>query len=58
MVPALVLFAVGAFFAALPPEKPRQPLLSTVELKIGESREVELADGTKAKVELLAVNEV
>jgi murein DD-endopeptidase MepM/ murein hydrolase activator NlpD len=38
-------------------EEPRQPLLRTVDLDVGQAQEVELADGTRAKVRLLDVAE-
>jgi hypothetical protein len=39
------------------PEKPRQPLHRSVDLKIGETAEVELSDGSKATLKLVAVEE-
>jgi murein DD-endopeptidase MepM/ murein hydrolase activator NlpD len=49
---ALVIFAAaGGLFAA-------EPLLRAVDLEIGESAEVELSDGSSAKVKLISVDEV
>src|SRR5262249_48605232 len=38
-------------------EEPRQPLLRTVDLNVGQAQEVQLADGTRANVKLLDVAE-
>jgi murein DD-endopeptidase MepM/ murein hydrolase activator NlpD len=43
--------------AAGPPEPTRTPLVRAVELNIGEAQEVELCDGTKARVKLIGLEE-
>ena len=50
-------FLCLSLFAAGPPEPTRTPLVSAVELDTGESQEVELCDGMKAKVKLLRLEE-
>ncbi|MDA1276892.1 MAG: PKD domain-containing protein [Verrucomicrobia bacterium] len=51
-----LLFAT-LFTAAAPPQPTRQPIVRVVDLDIGESAQVELADGSKARVKLLSVQE-
>jgi murein DD-endopeptidase MepM/ murein hydrolase activator NlpD len=56
----LLLFSKLTFVtlsAAAPPEPTRQPLVRVEDLDRGESSEVTLADGSKAKVKLLDVQE-
>jgi murein DD-endopeptidase MepM/ murein hydrolase activator NlpD len=53
-----MLYAATLFVVALLPgfdanDEPRKPLLRTVDLRIGESQEVQLSDGSKATVKLL-----
>ncbi|MBI3866758.1 MAG: hypothetical protein HY290_33170 [Planctomycetia bacterium] len=57
---AIWAFVLGGLFqrvllAAEPP--PRQPLFRVVDLNVDESQEVELADGSRANVTLLGVEE-
>ena len=55
---ALALLAIVPTLAgSAPQESPRQPLLRTIDLDMGESREVELSDGAKVRVKLLGVEE-
>ncbi|HEV3255508.1 MAG TPA: PKD domain-containing protein [Gemmataceae bacterium] len=55
---ALVLLAVVPNLPAdRPSAQPRQPLFRTVDLNRGELQEVDLSNGTKAKVKLLGVEE-
>ena len=54
---ALSILAVRSL-AAGPPEPTRTPLVRVVDLDIGESQEVELADGKSAKVRLIDLEEV
>jgi murein DD-endopeptidase MepM/ murein hydrolase activator NlpD len=42
---------------AQPPEPTRVPLLRTVDLEVGEARDVKLCDGSRATVKLLALQE-
>jgi murein DD-endopeptidase MepM/ murein hydrolase activator NlpD len=53
---AFALLAVIAL-ASRPDSKTDQPLLRTVDLNVGDIREVELSDGSKAKVKLLEIKE-
>jgi murein DD-endopeptidase MepM/ murein hydrolase activator NlpD len=58
MQPALItLVLVSAAPGADAPAAPRGPLFRTVDLGLGETQEVELSDGKKAKVKLLDVQE-
>jgi murein DD-endopeptidase MepM/ murein hydrolase activator NlpD len=52
-----LLLAVALLAGAEGKEEPRKPLLRTAELNIGESAKVELSDGSKATVKLIAVEE-
>ena len=55
---ALAIMAIAPTLAgSAPQESPRQPLLRTIDLDMGESREVELSDGAKVGVKLLGVEE-
>ncbi|HPA20520.1 MAG TPA: PKD domain-containing protein [Verrucomicrobiae bacterium] len=51
------LWAAAQFSPAASPEPTRVPLLRAVDLNLGESQEVILADGSKARVKLLALEE-
>jgi murein DD-endopeptidase MepM/ murein hydrolase activator NlpD len=51
---AVVLLGASALLAG-PPEPTRQPLRRVVDLSLGETREVELANGSKATVRLIDV---
>ena len=51
------LAIVWAFPVQAQPQPPLQPLLQTVDLNVGDSQEVELADGSKARVKLLNLKE-
>ena len=53
----LLILSIGAS-AAGPPAPTRIPRLRAVDLDLGEARQVDLADGTKAQVKLLAIDEV
>ena len=54
----VLLLSVGASaWADGPPEPNRTPRVRVVDLDVGESCEVELCDGSKARVKLLAVEE-
>src|SRR4051794_19267573 len=56
---ALAMLAlIPALPLAVQRDDPREPLFRVVDLDSGQSREVELADGTRARVELLDVEEV
>jgi hypothetical protein len=52
-----VLLALVSAATAGPPEPTIVPLVRVADLAIGESQEVELSDGSKATVKLLAVDE-
>lgn len=59
------MLLVFALLSALPvgaetdePTRSRQPLFRTIDLDRGEAQEVELADGSKARIKLLEVEEV
>ena len=52
-----ILFMGSSAWADGPPTPSRTPRMRVVELEVGESAEVELCDGSKARVKLLAVNE-
>jgi murein DD-endopeptidase MepM/ murein hydrolase activator NlpD len=54
---ALSLLTATILAGADGDERPRKPLLRAVDLNIGEARQVELSDGTKAKVKLIDVAE-
>ena len=43
--------------SAVPPGPAQLPLLRVVDLNLGETQDVELADGAKARVKLLALEE-
>lgn len=54
----MALLSVARSLAAGPPEPTQRPLLRAIDLEAGESAQVELSDGTKASVTLIAVHEV
>lgn len=57
-VAAIVLFALACRTATVPAvEPPRQPLVRVVDLEIGETAEVELADGRRTAVKLVELRE-
>ena len=53
----LGLFIVSPASAAAPPDPTRSPLLRAVDLNVGESQQVMLADGSTARVKLLDLQE-
>ena len=53
----LGLFIVPPASAAAPPDPTRTPLLRAVDLNVGESQQVMLADGSTARVKLLDLQE-
>ncbi len=57
LVAVLILFLGMTARADGPPSPTRIPRLRVVDLDVGESVEVELCDGSKARVKLLAVDE-
>ncbi|HMF15484.1 MAG TPA: peptidoglycan DD-metalloendopeptidase family protein [Gemmataceae bacterium] len=57
MHPAVALVVVAVLAASDGKEEPRKPLLRTADLRIGETQDVQLSDGAKATVKLLAVEE-
>jgi murein DD-endopeptidase MepM/ murein hydrolase activator NlpD len=52
-----LLFGLGGSVTSGPPEPTRTPLVQVIDLNIGESQEVELCNGEKARVKLLDVQE-
>ena len=57
LVTILILFSGTIAMADGPPSPTRTALVRVVDLDVGESGEVELCDGSKARVKLLAVEE-
>ena len=53
-----VLSRNGGAWAAAPPSPTRRPLDRVADLDVGESRQVELCDGSNAQVKLLGLNEL
>ncbi|MBI5393953.1 MAG: PKD domain-containing protein, partial [Verrucomicrobia bacterium] len=53
----LALFAATLFAPAAPPQPTRTPLFRAVDLNIGETQDVTLADGSTARVKLLDLQE-
>jgi hypothetical protein len=56
-LPILALALTGVALAADPPLEKITPLVRVVDLRVGESAEVELSDGSQARVKLLDLKE-
>ena len=54
----LILGRTRGLRAADPPSPIRGPLHRVLDLDLGESRQVELRGGTKARVKLVAIDEI
>src|SRR6266446_9624178 len=54
---ACVFFCITLPLSAAPPEPTLMPLLRVIDLNVGESKEVELANGSKVVVKLLDLRE-
>jgi murein DD-endopeptidase MepM/ murein hydrolase activator NlpD len=57
LLPGVLLIACACQLSAAPPEPTAAPLVRVVDLNLGDSAEVELCDGTKARVKLLDLKE-
>jgi murein DD-endopeptidase MepM/ murein hydrolase activator NlpD len=58
IIAVCVLFCLTISLSAQPPEPTRAPRARTIDLNLGESQEVELANGNKVVVKLLDLREV